>query len=343
MPEFTAAAPATPPPPEPVMAQPAAPALDPELALSAGRDLKLLGYSVGKAADPADPVFQRAILAFEKDQGFTEDGLLTPALAEKLKRLRAQLARPALPAQSGIFVYSDGSQRRQAITLLVPPPAGLSSDAPATFLLPLRPGMSGAYHLDQRDKAGALTPIASVTCKADKVVPLSSPLGVFDTIPVFCNAQSKGQPLMQWHSYYAIKLGTVIRQEASATSSAARDLVAIRPLTAGWPSAARMGLDWALTHALDTSAAQPVQWSSTAVPPHFEIHAFAALSAHDAGLPGDGNFSCRRFDLTRTGDAPSIYPGIACKNSKGAWSLPGTGIVLATPANGLEKQPAPSL
>jgi hypothetical protein len=326
------------PAPSPLV-QTAAPAMDSETIAAAGRDLRMLGYGVSKTSDPADPSFQRAILAFQKDQGLAEDGLLTPALAEKLRRLRAQLPRTASAEQDGLFIYSDGSQRKEAIGLLPPPPAGLVSDAPSNFLQPLHPGVSGSYHLGWRGKDG-FAPATTVTCRAGKIAPLKAPLGQFDVIPVTCHVEGKGG--LQWRSFYAVKLGLVIRQEAPPAAGGTHALIAIRPLTASWPSAARIGLDWALSHALDTPASTaPILWSSTAVPPRFEIHAYAALSPHDAGLPG-GNAPCRRFDLVQTGDASS-WPGIACRNAKGSWILPQAGIVIASPASGLEKPAAPAL
>ena len=204
----------------------------------------------------------------------------------------------------------------------------------------MRPGMTGSYRLGHRAKDGSFAPVTNVTCKIEKMAATTSPLGVFDTIPVNCRAD--GKTPMQWRSFYAVKLGQMVRQESASGN---RDLIAIRPVTANWPSAARAGLDWALTHALDTQGSTaPVLWSSTAVAPRFEIRAYAALAPHDAGLPGgDATSSCRRFDLVQTGDAAHPYPGIACRNAKGGWSLPGGGIAIATPANGFEQKSASAL
>jgi peptidoglycan hydrolase-like protein with peptidoglycan-binding domain len=112
-----------------------------------------------------------------------------------------------------------------------------------------------------------------------------------------------------------------------------RALVAIRPGMASWPAAAKAGLDWALTHALDTPAtAAPVKWSSTGVEEEFEIRTYASLTAREAGLVGGDPSSCRRFELKSDG---SRYPGIACRDPDGTWYIPHSTVRLARPAAGL--------
>lgn len=107
-------------------------------------------------------------------------------------------------------------------------------------------------------------------------------------------------------------------------------LVAARPATAGWPPAARAGLDWAISHALDQSGSAPTQWSSTGVEQHFEIRTFA-LTPREAALVGDP--SCRRFEVR--GGAQRRYPGIACRDRSGSWRIARSKVSLARPATGL--------
>ena len=111
-------------------------------------------------------------------------------------------------------------------------------------------------------------------------------------------------------------------------------LVAIRPSTAGWPQAARAGLDWAVTHALDVAGGPAIQWSSTGVDQHFEITATAALSPRETTLAGGAAQSCRHFELRADGPQKH-YPGVACPDAKGGWYLPHSRIRLARPATGL--------
>ena len=112
-----------------------------------------------------------------------------------------------------------------------------------------------------------------------------------------------------------------------------RALVAIRPAMGGWPAAAKAGLDWALTHALDTPAAPaPIKWSSTGVDEQFEIWTYPALTAREAGLVGGDPSSCRKFELR---DQSLRYPGIACRDDSGTWYIPHSTVRLARPAAGL--------
>ena len=112
-------------------------------------------------------------------------------------------------------------------------------------------------------------------------------------------------------------------------------LVAIRPSVTGWPTAARVGLDWAIAHALDLSASfKPVKWSSTGVNQHFSIITFPALTSREAGLVGGDPESCRRFEM-RTDELQWRYPAIACRDDKGVWYIPHSTIRLARPAAGL--------
>ena len=116
---------------------------------------------------------------------------------------------------------------------------------------------------------------------------------------------------------------------------ATHSLVAIRPSVAGWPTAARAGLEWAITHALDLPASlKPVKWSSTGVAQHFSIVALSALTPREAGLVGGDHESCRRFEM-RTDELQWRYPAIACRDVNGVWYIPHSTIRLARPATGL--------
>ena len=109
-------------------------------------------------------------------------------------------------------------------------------------------------------------------------------------------------------------------------------LVAIRPSTAGWPPAARAGLDWAISHALD--AAGPIAWSSTGVEQHFEIQA-TAISPREAAMSGNAAQSCRHFELR---GAERRYPGLVCRDANGEWYFFNSRIRLAHPARKLGPQ-----
>lgn len=129
-------------------------------------------------------------------------------------------------------------------------------------------------------------------------------------------------------------------REVQWEQSDPRELVAIRPDMGDWPAAAKAGLDWALTHALDEPAAkQPLKWSSTGVARHFEIRTFAALTPREAGLVGGSPQYCRRYEL-RTDNPQLRYPGIACQDTNGGWYIPHSTVRFARPASGLQSHPS---
>jgi hypothetical protein len=123
-----------------------------------------------------------------------------------------------------------------------------------------------------------------------------------------------------------------VEREVQWNEGVAHSLVAIRPSMAGWPTAARAGLDWAVSHALDNPAS-PVKWSSTGVGQNFEIYA-SELMPGEAALAGGDAQSCRRFEI-RSDERQSRYPAIACRDGNGWWYIPHSAIRLARPATGL--------
>jgi hypothetical protein len=116
-------------------------------------------------------------------------------------------------------------------------------------------------------------------------------------------------------------------------------LVAIRPSTAGWPPAARAGLDWAISHALDVAGGPPIAWSSTGVEQRFEIHATALLSPRQVAMAGKDASSCRHFELR---GAQRHYPGLTCRDEHGEWYFLNSRVRLAHPVRKLGSQAAAS-
>jgi hypothetical protein len=113
-------------------------------------------------------------------------------------------------------------------------------------------------------------------------------------------------------------------------------LMAARPATTGWPPAARAGLDWAISHALDQSGNAPTQWSSTGVEERFEIRTFA-LTPREAALASQP--TCRRFEVRAS--AQRRYPGIACRDRSGSWRIARSKVTLARPATELGRPARP--
>jgi hypothetical protein len=304
----------------------------------AERDLRALGYSAGKSDDINDPTLRHAILAFEKDQGLAEDGQLSPALEARLKQLRGDLFRKnaAQNSRNALFVYSDGTIRSGGLSLLPPLPAGLSSDAPANLLRSMRPGSQTTYHFGHRTRTGFVA-VKSVSCQVGHITSSNTLFGPADILPVDCRIE--GDATHAWHSLFSPALEAVTQQDSAGSI---RSLVAIRPSTANWPSAARTGLDWAIIHALETSSSDTaVQWSSTGVARHFEVRALARISGAEMGLSGKyAARGCRRFELVENSRPPSRYPGIACESGKGGWTLGGTNVALFSPAKAMHLQAA---
>ena len=316
------------PPPLQAVETPAVPAIDPAAFAQAQANLRALGYNPGKGGDPADPVFQRALISFQKDQGLDQDGMLGSQVMEKLRVMRAAL-RTIPTAAPGVFVYSGRASDHQALTLTTPP-EGFAADAPANFLMPLRAGTQGVLHLTRQDGAAV-----TVTCRTGKMAGSNLPLGKIETLAVDCRGEAADDP--QWHDLFSPRLGVVVERQSKAGR---RELIAARPITANWPLAARAGLDWALSHALDDAAEKSsLQWSSTGVAPHFDIKVGARIKGGEAGLGKSfAAASCRRFELAQTGSKAS-YPGIACQNSAGDWVLPGSSISIARPAGHAGQHP----
>jgi peptidoglycan hydrolase-like protein with peptidoglycan-binding domain len=321
--------------PQVLTAKPAAPSIDPATFAQVQANLRALGYAVGKGSDPADPAFQHALMSFQKDQGLAEDGQIGVQVIEKLRVMRAALRTvPAAPLP-GVFVYSVRASR-QPLTLSSPP-EGFSSDAPASFLAPLKAGSQAVLHLTRKGTA----PLA-ITCRVGKMATSNLALGAFETLAVDCRGEGASDP--QWHDLFSPRLGVVVQRQSGA---ATQDLIAVRPPTAGWPQPVRTGLDWALSHALDEpTASTSLQWSSTAVVPRFDIKVTARVKGAEAGLGKVYAAAlCRRFELIQTGAQAGVktsYPGIACQNAAGDWALPGSGVSIARPAGHANAGP-PSL
>jgi hypothetical protein len=250
---------------------------------------------------------------------------------ERLKQLRSLMSgrTAASNKRNALFIYSDGTVRNAGLSILPPAPAGLISDASPKLLHSIRPGSAASYHLGHRTEDGAFVATKSISCHVGHLIRSNAAFGAADFLAVDCLVD--GDTVRAWHSLYSPVLDTVTWQDGAGKS---RILVAIRPSTANWPVAARTGLDWAITHALDTPATDaPVSWSSTGVGQHFEVRAFGRVSGVDLGFAGKhAAANCRRFELTGTERPPLHYPGIACQSTNGAWTLAGTAIALSSPA-----------
>lgn len=208
------------------------------------RMLASLGYEIGNLDGVAGPATRRAVLAFQKDQKLTQDGLITGPLIEKLKVIQASLPKATTVSVTpgDALFFSDGST---------------------------------------------------------EVV--------------------KEERVLQW------------AQRSGKTS-----LVAVRPSTSTWPSAARAGLDWATSHALDLNNGAATFWTSTGVEQRFEIRTLA-LSQQETALLGEQAARCRRYEL-RTYLPQRGYPAMACADKAGNWFVGLSKVQIARPASSVGKE-----
>jgi peptidoglycan hydrolase-like protein with peptidoglycan-binding domain len=218
--------------------------IDGHVIAGAQRSLRALGYDPGEADGISGSATRKAILAFQKDHGLRQDGLLSTVVIDKLRASQGDRVAVVSVDVGDTLIYDDKSTETVAL----------------------------ARELRWEQKDGA------------------------------------------------------------------RSLVAVRPATKGWPAAARLGLDWATTHALDGQTLAPsTRWSSSGVDRQFEIKIFATLSPREVALVGSASQDCRRFEI-RAGERHR-YPGLACRDAKGEWNIPHSHIRIARPAVDLGPQP----
>ena len=165
-------------------------------------------------------------------------------------------------------------------------------------------------------------------CTVESRQQISVPAGIFDTDKIVCRLDDASAHTIQSRAwYYAPAIGHYVRYIDNAalpangvTGTRSRDLVAVSPGTIGWPSEARIGLEWALSHSLEAGPhGRPVPWQSSAVAARFIIEAGEQLEGQHPG-------QCRRFSQTRVeADATKrLFPGVACRSEGGEWRLVGS-------------------
>lgn len=146
--------------------------------------------------------------------------------------------------------------------------------------------------------------------------------GVFDAVEVACRRTVGGSaPQLTRIWQYAPSIGHYVRiNDVYDAPEMDRhvELVAIRPAGASWPPVARAGLDRALQHALENGGAgEAMEWTSSAVATRVTITPIAHFRR------GDG-LTCRTFvQIWSAPERERLFPGAACRNNRGKWSIPG--------------------
>lgn len=178
------------------------------------------------------------------------------------------------------------------------------------------------------DLAFTVTPTATPdrpvqwNCSVGGEEKVAVPAGEFDTRVFTC--QREGAPAGEWTSrswYYAPAVRHFVRRIDGFADGARRSvsLVAMRPSGRNWPSAARVGFEWAIQDALENQAnGVAAEWGSTGVRDNFKI-----MPTKNHASTGAEN-GCRSFVLKRgEGDTQRTYPAIACRSDdSGRWLVP---------------------
>ncbi|MFQ5959399.1 MAG: peptidoglycan-binding protein [Alphaproteobacteria bacterium] len=254
-----------------------------------------------------------------------------------------------------VFVYSDGQvetvtgvegvrviwatnrgARVTAYTNFILPPVSWETtlrsetttvDAPVDVLWPLEVGKVVTFSVRTKTSPVRRRDTRSVSsqnwrCRVDGTDTVTVAAGTFATYRVACRSSPPPPSLSAervW--YYAPSIRHYVRRdETKATSKLPQrvELVAVRLKGEGWPPAARAGLGWAFQHALETqSMGDSVEWQSSGVDTKVTITPTASLRSDDPSY-------CRTFEQTILRPASRrVFPGIACRDPSGHWSIPG--------------------
>lgn len=279
--------------------------------------------------------------------------------SERRRTITYRLAAQRPDVEAGdTYVYSDGSVetvlRRDGQRVWWKSRDGSEELAYANFLLPrwrrdgplpeppridadpdgLWPGTKGtpvSFHvtISNADAASSASTVSQEwRCAMGRKQRIEVPAGQIDTLVVTCDRSPA--PAGQWRQriwYYSPAMRHFVRREdrmADGTSSRPVELVAIRPGGAGWPPAARAGLDWALEQALENGPdATPIDWMSSAVEDSYSIRALSASASELGAGQRCLTYAQQRFPEGRY----RVYGGLACKDPlTGGWTVPFLGV-----------------
>jgi peptidoglycan hydrolase-like protein with peptidoglycan-binding domain len=315
--------------------------------------LARLGYYRGPIDGISGPKTRTAVANYQTDSGLPPDGKVsrdliarlaamppTPALRDKVDRASGPIYEPG-----DAYIYTDGQvetvlwtgehrvewqdakgQRWLADTDFTVPTRrsdpGTKVASRQSFTWPIRVGAMSSYIVkteatDRTDQKAMET----WHCVVEGHERTAVFAGTFDSYKIVCRLD--GGPLGAAQSrtwYFAPTIGHYVRYiENAGNQVRSRDLVAVSPGELGWPPEARTGLEWAVSHALETEpAGRAVPWQSSAVAARFVI---------EPGPKVDVGHSeqCRRFTQTRISadSTKRVYPRVAC-HVQNQWRLLGS-------------------
>ena len=159
-------------------------------------------------------------------------------------------------------------------------------------------------------------------CEFEGTKSLTLVAGPFETLKFTCwNEAAEGRPTLTRSWFYAPAIGHYVRMiEVSSEEPLYRqvDLVAIQPAAEDWPSIARADLGQALVDLLESDETQAeTPWTSAAVDARVRLQTTSDLRKL-------GGRSCRSYlQIWRDASGERRYPGVACRKSRGRWTIPG--------------------
>jgi peptidoglycan hydrolase-like protein with peptidoglycan-binding domain len=256
---------------------------------AAQESLAELGYYRGPVDGIDGPKTRAAVANYQIEEGLSPDGRVSRELVARLAGAQPTPREHAAsgPAVGPVYepgdayVYTDGhvetvlsaTERRVEWR----DAAGLRWSAAPDFTLPVgRSDTSAIIALNQALSwplhAGATAAYTMKTglthertagdhwrCAVESRESISVAAGTFDSYKIACRLD--GDPLKTTQSrtwYYAPAVGHYVRYIDDAatpsndvTRTGSRDLIAVTPGASGWPSEARTGLEWAVSHALE--------------------------------------------------------------------------------------------
>lgn len=331
---------------------------DPEVR-AAQEALAGLGYYRGSIDGITGPKTRAAVAKFQTDLGLPPDGKVSRDLVAQAARAHQEPERYTrvdptmgpLYEAGDVYTYTDGgietvvsatehrvewknavgSSWSSALDFTLPTNQPDNGTITVTRALawPLEVGAASTYAVTATivdSKSPDHTEAELWQCTVKGRERISVVAGIFDTYKISCqpNTGSDGTQSRTW--YFAPAVGHYVRYLDNAPASSnnltgtrSRDLIAIAPGVSNWPSEARIGLEWAVSHALEAEPdGQAVPWESSAIAARFVIKPGRQLKLDNSGR-------CRQFTGTRIAadGAQRLYPGVACRHAGGRWQVVG--------------------